>query len=170
MAVTTSDILKNLTLFVDGYGYAGKVEEVTLPKLTMKTEEFRGGGMDAPIEIEMGLEKMEASFTLVSFSAEILKLWGLAPGNDKPLTIKGSLLDEDGTEKPVAINLRGKLKELDAGTWKPGDMAKLKASVAVTYYKLTHNNVVLHEIDPVNMVRIIDGVDQLAQTRANLGL
>jgi P2 family phage contractile tail tube protein len=34
------DILKNMALFVDGRGYAGNVEELTLPKLTMKTERF----------------------------------------------------------------------------------------------------------------------------------
>jgi P2 family phage contractile tail tube protein len=165
-----NDVLKNMTLFVDGRGYAGKVEEVTLPKLTLKTEEVRAGGMDAPIEIEMGTEKLECSFSLFSFSAEILKLWGLAPGNEKPLTIKGSLLNEDGKEKPVTLNLRGMLKEADAGSWKPGDMAKLKGTVALRYYKLTHDNEVIHEVDVVNMIRKVNGVDQLAAQRANLGL
>ncbi len=73
------DILKNMALFVDGRGYAGNVEELTLPKLTMKTEEFRGGGMDAPIEVEMGMEKLECEFTLTRFDKEALKLFGLAP-------------------------------------------------------------------------------------------
>ncbi|SMG63879.1 Phage major tail tube protein, partial [methanotrophic bacterial endosymbiont of Bathymodiolus sp.] len=56
------DILKNMALFVDGRGFAGNVEELTLPKLTLKTEEFRNGGMDAPIEVEMGMEKLESEF------------------------------------------------------------------------------------------------------------
>jgi P2 family phage contractile tail tube protein len=43
------------------------VEELTLPKLTLKTEEFRNGGMDAPIEVEMGMEKLESEFTLTRF-------------------------------------------------------------------------------------------------------
>ena len=30
-------ILKNFNLFVDGRGYAGKADEVTPPKLTIKT-------------------------------------------------------------------------------------------------------------------------------------
>jgi P2 family phage contractile tail tube protein len=37
-------ILKNFNLFVDGRGYAGRAEEVTPPKLTIKTEELRAGG------------------------------------------------------------------------------------------------------------------------------
>ena len=37
-----NDILKNMSLFVDGRGYAGNVDELNLPKLALKTEEFRG--------------------------------------------------------------------------------------------------------------------------------
>ncbi len=53
-------ILRNFNVFVDGRGYAGKIEEITLPKLTIKTEEYRAGGMDIPISIDMGMEKLEA--------------------------------------------------------------------------------------------------------------
>lgn len=165
-----NDILKNMNLFVDGHGYAGNVEEITLPKLTMKMEEFRNGGMDAPIEVEMGMEKLELSFSLTKFDADVLKLFGLAPGSSKPINIRGSLLSEDGTEKPVIINAQGMIKESDFGSWKPGDKATLKGSVAVKYYKLTIDGNVVHEIDVINMIRKINGVDQLAQTRKNLGM
>jgi len=164
------DVLKNLTLFVDGRGYAGKVEEIELPKLTMKTEEFRAGGMDAPIEVEMGMEKLEASFTLNGYDKDVLSLFGLAPGKHKPLTIKGSLISEDGAERALIINLRGMVREMEMGSWKPGDKATLKVMMALSYYKLKHSGQVIYEIDPANMLRIIDGQDQLKQTRAHLGL
>jgi P2 family phage contractile tail tube protein len=163
-------ILKNMNLFVDGRGQAGNIEEITLPKLTSKTEEFRNGGMDAPVEVEMGMEKLEMDFTLTRFDKEILKLYGLSSGNIKPLTIRGSLSSEDGTETGVIINCRGMIKEVDGGSWKPGDKATLKLSVALRYYKLTVGGEVIHEIDVPNMIRIIGGVDQLATQRANLGL
>lgn len=165
-----NDILKNMNLFVDGRGYAGNVEELTPPKLTMKTEEFRNGGMDAPVEVEMGMDKLEASFSLTQYDASVLKIFGLAPGNTKPLTFRGSLAGEDGVEKPVVIQLQGMLKEVDQGSWKPGDKATLKGSVAVRYYKHTINGEVVHEIDALNMIRIVNGVDQLAVTRKNLGM
>ena len=41
-------ILQAFTAYVDGFGKAGTGEEVSLPKLKKKTEEFRGGGMLAP--------------------------------------------------------------------------------------------------------------------------
>ena len=163
-------ILKNLNLFIDGYGYAGNVEELNLPKLTMKTDDFRNGGMDLPIEVELGMEKLESSFSLTKFDAGMLKIFGLAPGNLKPFTFRGSLASDDGTETGVIVNLRGMLKEADPGSWKPGEKATLKGAIALRYYKLTIGNEVIHEIDGPNMIRIVNGVDQLAVTRKNLGM
>jgi P2 family phage contractile tail tube protein len=164
------NILRNFNLFIDGRGFAGNVEEITLPKLTLKTDEFRGGGMDSPLKIELGLEALEASFTLTKYDPDTLKLFGLAPGNSKPLTFRGSVISEDGTEIPVVINITGFITELDFGSWKAGDKATLKGTVAVRYYKHTVNGEVIHEIDVKNMIRTVNGTDQLKQTRANLGM
>ena len=49
MSIETPRVLKNMNLFVDGRGYAGRVDEIELPKLTLKTEEHRAGGMDVPV-------------------------------------------------------------------------------------------------------------------------
>lgn len=164
------NLLKNLNLFVDGRSKAGNVEEVTLPKLTIKTEEMRAGGMDMGVDVDMGMEKQELGYSLSSFDPEVLKLVGLAPGNNKSITIRGALESEDGTVKPAVINARGKHREADPGTWKPGDKASLKMMVTLDYYKLTIGGEVIHEIDAKNMIRIIDGVDQLAEMRAALGV
>jgi len=164
------DVIKNQTLFVDGRGYAGQLSEVNPPKLTLKLEEFRGGGMDVPIEITMGMEKLTADFTLISYDRDVLALFGVREGTTVPFTIREVLESFDGTETGVVHTMRGKITELDSGTHKPGEMVPLKVAVSLTYYKQTHGNVVLHEIDPANMVRIIDGVDQLANQRRLLGI
>lgn len=164
------DILKNMALYVDGRGYAGNVETLTLPKLTMKTEEFRNGGMDAPIEVELGMEKLETEFTLTRFDREVLSLFGLAQGQQIPLTVRGAIESDNGVQLPVIVNLQGFVREVDYGSWQPGEKATLKMMVALRYYKLTHGPTVVHEIDIPNMVRTINGVDQLALTRAALGI
>lgn len=164
------DVIKNLNLFVDGRGYAGQVEEFNPPKLTLKTEEFRAGGMDAPVELTMGMEKLEADFSLISFDADVLSLFGVAEGFSVPLTMRGALESLDGTVKPVVISTRGKIKEIDNGSLKPGEKPSMKVTMALNYYRLEHNGAVIHEIDVENMVRVINGVDALAATRAALGL
>jgi len=168
--MAAEDVLKYLNLFVDGRGYAGKIEEYSAPDLTVATEEFRGGGMDVPVDIDMGLEKLTASFVLTSYDADVLALWGVKSGGSVQFTAKGSLEDQDGTTTAVAHKMRGKVVGLARGTWGSGAKPSLTVTVSLTYYKETHGDRDICEIDAVNMVRMIDGVDQLAEHRANIGL
>ncbi len=162
-------ILKNFNAFVDGRGYAGRVDEITLPKLTIKTEEHRAGGMDVPVEIDMGMEKLEAELTFAEYDVELFRLFGLIDGNAVSLTLRGAI-QADGEAEPIIVNLRGSFREVDAGTWKAGDKATLKCMVAVRYYRLTINGDSVIEIDAENMIRIIGGEDQMATIRQAIGI
>jgi P2 family phage contractile tail tube protein len=164
-------ILKNFAVFVDGRGYAGKVEEITLPKLTVKTEEYRAGGMDVPIAIDMGMEKLETDMTFSDYDSELFKLFGIISGNLVALTLRGALQEPDKTDAiPVVLHLRGTIRELDFGTWKAAEKATLKMAMDLRAYKLTYNNADVIEIDAENMIRKINGTDQLATFRTALGL
>lgn len=160
-------ILKNFSVYVDGRGYAGRVDEITLPKLTIKTEEFQGAGMSAPVEIDMGMEKLEMDLTFSEYDPEIFKLFGLTNGKEIAFTIRGALQGTEDTS-PVVINVRGYFKDMDFDSWKPAEKASLKCSVACNYYKLTINGVVLIEVDPVNMIRNVNGIDQFSEIRQAL--
>ena len=48
--------LKFLNTFLDGVSYLGVIESVTLPKLTRKLENYRGGGMSGSAPVDFGLE------------------------------------------------------------------------------------------------------------------
>ena len=160
-------ILKNFNVYVDGRGYAGRVDEITLPKLTIKTEEYQGAGMSAPVEIDMGMEKLELDLTFSEYDPELFKLFGLTNGSEFALTLRGAL-QGTGETSPVVINVRGYFKEMDFDSWKPAEKATLKCSVACNYYKLTINDTELIEIDPVNMIRNVNGIDQLSEIRQAL--
>lgn len=162
-------ILKNFNAFVDGRGYAGRVDEITLPKLTVKTEEHRAGGMDAPVEIDMGMEKLECELTFAEYDIELFRLFGMTDGNAVALTLRGAI-QADGEAESVVVNLRGSLREVDAGSWKAGDKATLKCMVAARYYKLTIDGSQVIEIDAENMIRVINGVDQMATIRGAIGI
>lgn len=164
-------LLKDINLFVDGRGHAGKVDEFDPPKLTVKTEDFRPGGMDMPVKVDMGMEPMECKFTLSSADRETLKLFGLVKGEPTPLTLRGSQEDDrTGEAEAVVHHLRGRITEVDWGTWKPGEKGPCTLMAALRYYKVEVGGEVTIEIDPENMKRVIDGVDQLAERRAALGI
>ncbi|MDW5428971.1 phage major tail tube protein, partial [Acinetobacter baumannii] len=47
--------LKNMNFFNEGNSYLGKVKTVTLPKLARKTEDYRGGGMNGTVKVDLGM-------------------------------------------------------------------------------------------------------------------
>lgn len=164
------DVRKNLTINVDGRGYAGQLDEFNAPKLVQKVEEFRAGGMNAPIELNMGMEKLEADFSLIQYSKDVLSLFGMVDGAQVPLTVREALESFDGTITPVVHVMRGKLKEVDPGTSKAGELNPIKFSIALSYYRLQHGPTVAQEIDVENMIHFVNGVDVLAAQRSALGI
>lgn len=163
-------VLKNMALFVDGVSFAGDVPTLTLPKLTQKNEDYQGGGMLAPIEFAVGLEKMESAFTTNGVRREALKFFGLADQTATNLVFRGAFADLKGRVVPVIVTMRGGIKEVDMGDWKPATVGEIKHGVKITYYKLEIDGRVMYEIDPIAMVMLIDGVDQAAAERSALGL
>ena len=168
--MSASDVRKNFNIFVDGRGYAGQATEFNAPKLSLKMEEFRGGGMDGTVEIPVGMEKMNSDFALVKYDADVIALFGITKGAEKSITVYETLESFDGSATPIVHSMTGRITELDPGASKPGTIPELKASLALSYYKLTHGTTIVHEIDVPNMVRTINGVDQLAEQRKNLGM
>ncbi|WP_018692272.1 phage major tail tube protein [Algicola sagamiensis] len=160
--------LYGMELFVDGFAHGGTIEKMQLPKLKMKTEEYRGGGMNAPVEVEMGMESLNCRFTLNAYRKELFGLLGLVPGNEVNVTCRG-YFKEGQQEKKAMVVLHGSWKELDFGEWAPGTKPPLVIEMSPTFYALTLDNIPVITIDIVNDIRMIGGVDQLAGMRAALG-
>ena len=169
-------VLKNFYLFITqgslGGMYAGLVEELTLPKLSLKMDEYRNGGMDTSIDLEMGMDKLECDFTLSQYDTDILQMFGLRDGAQAQLKFLGGLDGEGSADNVVQVEVlaNGALKDLDLGSWKAGEKSTLKSSVTLRYYKLSVGGSPQVEIDVPNMVRKINDVDQLAAMRAAIGL
>ena len=161
---------KNMNLFVDGYGFAGRATEVSLPKIDAKLEEHRAGGMDAPVEYDMGLNALTGSFTLAEYAPTVLRLYGLVDGNSTAVTMRGYAEDEAGNSQTIVAQMGGRLKGQDPGSWKPGESAELKGEIGCRFYALYINGEEIYYIDVENMVRRIGGVDQMAAQRAALGM
>lgn len=158
---TIPKILKQFNLMIAGQGMAGIVTQLTLPSLNLKTEEHRAGGMDTPVEIDMGMEKMELKFTL----AEHLNLVYRAFGTEVQYTFRGAKVGEGGVVEPMIIEARGVCKSLDGTNVKAGDPNPLECTMTVRYIKILINGERVVEVDALNMTRFVNGVDQLAAIR-----
>lgn len=162
--------LYNFNLFVDGNSYAGVASQVTLPKLKIKTEDYRAGGMDAPVKMDMGLEGLDAAFAMTGMAKDVLAYFGLADQTSFKGTFRGAFKDQKGAVVAAVATFGGMLQEVDMGDWKAGDKAETKFSVNCSYYKLEIDNTVVFEIDPVAGIRVINGTDQLTGVRQALGI
>jgi P2 family phage contractile tail tube protein len=63
----------------------------------------------------------------------------------------------------------GRYTEIDFGNGKPGDNSTHKYKVGCSYYRLIVDGVDWIEIDLINMIFIVFGVDRYAEIRAALG-
>lgn len=164
------NVLRNCTINVDGRGYAGQVEELMLPVLEATVEDFRGGGMDGPIGIQMGMEKLTSSFSLISFDRDVLALFGMVEGSTIPLTVRGHLQSFNNDTQRSVARLRGQIRKMDPGTWKPGQKPTLSIELDLVRYSLTVGGETVHDIDVENSIRIVNGFDQLEEMRNSLGI
>lgn len=164
MAIAKS-ILKNCALFVNDGRYIGQIDEVTLPKLTTKDEEYQGAGMGGPVSIPMSIEKLEASFVTSSALRDILASWGLRGANSTKLEFRGGLEDLDGTTTADIAKIRGRISGFDEGASKPGDKRTWTFTVQVLFYERSIGGRETIYIDLENNVCRVNGVDQWAGIR-----
>ncbi|MDO3621799.1 phage major tail tube protein [Ralstonia pseudosolanacearum] len=164
-------ILKHFNVFADGVVHTGECEEINLPKLARKLEEYRAGGMNGAIQIDMGNEKLELETTYGGPMREILKQYGTTAVDGAMIRFAGAYQHEDTKEvDAVEIVVRGRHTEIDFGTAKAGAKAPFKVKSSLTYYKMTVNGEVWCELDFVNFIEIVFGVDRLAAQRRAIGL
>lgn len=164
-------VLKNFNLFNDGESFVGQVAEVELPKLSRKMEEWRGGGMSGQVSLDMGIEKLEMGLTCGGFMRKLFSQFGIAKADGVLLRFAGAYQrDDTGEVDAVEVVGRGRIQELEPGNAKTGDKSEMKAKYLLTYYKLTINGQDLIEIDLINMIEIVDGVDRLAEQRQAIGI
>lgn len=163
--------LKNFNLFNDGRSYIGNVPEITLPKLSRKMEDYVAGGMTGPVEIDYMNEKIELDWTAGGLLEDALLQYGASAHDAVQLRFAGAYQKEDtGDIDAVEVVIRGRHKEIDFGNAKVGDKTEHKYKTTCSYYKLTINDRPIIELDFVNGVEIVGGVDRSANIRAAIGI
>ena len=165
--------LKHLNIFNAGNSWMGIAESVTLPKFTRKLENYRGGGMPGSVGIDLGLDDraLDTEMTIGGTEALLFKQMGKATVDGVQMRFTGSIQrDDTGAISAVEVVMRGRHKEYDGGENKQGESGTTKMSTECAYYQLTIDGKEVIEIDVINMVMKVDGVDRLAEHRRAIGL
>ena len=163
--------LKQMMMFNQGGAWVGETVSVTLPKLVRKLEEYRAGGMDRPVKIDMGGEALEIEATYGGPMRDVLRQHGMVGVGAVLQRFVGAYENDDtGEVTSIEVVTRGRHEEIDMGEAKPGEAGEFKVKSALSYYKLVWNGVVEIEIDVLGMVESVGGIDRMAERRQALGL
>lgn len=162
--------LKDFDLYINGTDHAGVIPELTIPKLALKSEEFHAGGMVAPLDITLGLQKIEFDFTLGGLIESIFGDFGAAAHDATLLRFAGAYQEDgSGTVRAAEVIALGKVSEVDFGSQKKASDTAHKSKMTCTYYELNVDGLNWVTIDVMNQVFIVMGIDRYAEIRAALG-
>ncbi|MBB4617999.1 phage major tail tube protein [Sphingomonas abaci] len=158
--------LKIMDVFNEGQSWMGQVSSVTLPKIAMKGEDWRGAGMIGEVTIDMGLEKLELETTCGGPMRDSIRQLGTPGVAGTFRRFAGGYQDDStGEVTRVDITMRGRPVEIDKGEAKVGEGGEFKDKWALSYLREEWDGRVLVEIDLLNGVYIVDGVDRYAELR-----
>ena len=149
---------------------AGKLDELELPAIKIKTQEIAALGIYGTTEIPCGLEKMEAKFKWNAIYADEWKQE--SPMQTTRMIVKSNMMvvDTSGVKKnsQVTATIGGLFKELPTGSIKPGEkMDGAEHLMAVSYYKLEVDGAQVYEIDVLNNIFKQGDKDLLAEFNTN---
>lgn len=169
------NVIRKFVLFADGTDFRGDCDSFKLPNLGLAVEAFKGGGMDIPVEIDLGMdEPLNFEVGMSSFDPEHLRHFGIV-GRQRAFTLRGSLVTRKGNDqeqplKRLKANFRAKFKSVDFDPLEPGGKGKVSLVGTGDYFRLEVDGRVVYEIDAINCKRVVDGFDELARERQLLGI
>lgn len=159
--------LKDMNVFGDGESFQGQCLVLTRPKLTMKLEEYRGGGMLGAVQLQMGLDPLELVHKYGGDMPALNRRFAAARIDDSQVRFAGAYQnDATGLYDDVQIIVRGRHVEVDRGDDEIGAKSGVTYKTALAYYKEMLNGRVQFEIDMLAGVLLVDGVDRWAEIRA----
>ena len=149
----------------------GLAGEITLPNLEFMTETISGAGImgeyESPTPGHTGSINVELTWrTIYDKSFKLQNPAGTT------LTFRASQQHYDPSDgqsfRPLKITMKGIPKGLDLGKLAVGAPTESKQTFEVMYLKVEENKKILLEIDKINFVFIVDGVDVLKDVKSHI--
>jgi len=157
--------ISNYNVYNDTDKLVGVSAEVTMPKLEAMSETISGAGIagefDSPTPGHFGSIQVEIPFRVLMDQS--FKL--MVPGA-KNIVLRASQQSYDVAggqinHRPLKITFRGLPKGVDLGTMGVGKQTDTKNTLEVLYIKIEENGKTLLELDKLNFIYKINGVDVL---------
>jgi P2 family phage contractile tail tube protein len=159
-------------LYVQNNIRVAALRSFTPPALVNTVGTIRATWQDAPVSVDTGMEAMQCDIK-VGADKDVLGLFGFVQGRKVRAQIRRTFKDTT-TNKLIDIidEVEGLISNLtpDEHSSDGQESVGYSLTMNVNYYKMTMGSTVYYEIDPLNMIRVVNGVDTLADERRMLGM
>jgi uncharacterized protein len=157
---------------MDGIGLLGRAEEIQVAQPHHRMVDHKALGMAGTAEFWAGVEKLEAKIKWASLYPEVLIAAG-SPFASHSFQVRGSLDQYTSmgrtAELPVVYLMTGVFKDAGAFTFKQHENVDTTSSITVYHSELFIAGSQIHLYDVLANIYVVNGIDQLAQFRNNLG-
>jgi P2 family phage contractile tail tube protein len=156
---------------MDGVGLLGQAEavEFAMPKAILA--EHKGLGMAAKVAFPAGIDLLDAKFKWISVYPQVLS--GISIFTSHSFQIRASMESYTSqgrvAETPVVGLMTAQFKEMGPLSFKLHEQVDFPTSAAVYHSELYIGGVQYLLFDALANMYVVNGVDQLANFRANLG-
>lgn len=154
-------------VFVGGTSLAGRVAKFDHPDLEWTTESANLAGVLGSTTIHLDLKELKAKLTLKDINATLMGMFERE--KNTPIVLRAAARSLNDSVDPLKITLIPKITKLASGTWEPGKAGEQSYEFDLDYYKYEDNGVTRFEVDKMNNILIVDGVDIWADMRSALG-
>lgn len=172
MADVVINSLWNANVYLDGANLLGRAAEFEVPQPKRMMQDYKGLGMAGRVEIPVGWDKLESMIKWTSFDFPTVQAMALttglhdlmAMGDIQVLSAAGLVADYQ-----IVCNMTGTFKDLGKIPFKAQENVEIDSTFTVYHVELLVAGNQIYLYDAFSNQYIVNGVDQLAAYRANIG-
>ena len=165
------DKVNNFNVYDGKTRLVGVSSEVTLPEFSPLTDTLNLAGMAGEIESEVigsfGSMKLEIPFE------NLYEDFFVFAASTNPVVIRGSMevfntQTQAKSTKGMVVTVKGRTLNIKPGTLKKGGKGQPSVTKEITYIKITIGGATQVELDKLNNIFVLGGVDLLANIRSQI--
>lgn len=165
-------IYKDIALFLNTISFVGMLKEFDHPTVEQTTAPHETLAMAGSINVGVGFEAMEARLAWEGHSKDLAKL-AYNTVDQVELMVRSIIEDRSGPvliEQGVVHHMRGVFRSNQPGNFSAKSLATKESMMDLTYFREEIDGEVMIELDVVNNIYKVAGVDKFANRNRILGL
>lgn len=164
--------INNAAVYLDGNSYLAKASEVDLGSVKTVMSDFNGLGLVGVIELPDGLDKVEGKIVWNSLYQDAVSKIA-TPFTTVSLQCRSNIDVHTSQGRvdqlPLVTLMTVAFKEYQLGSYKPREATTFETPFSVTSIRQLVNGKETLMLDYLTNIYRVDGKDQLAKYRANIG-